>query len=56
MHSNKIIYINETKDRAVDEFEYEFDFKSNHIYSEKFPFSTWAKIMRKILSEKMKGY
>ena len=28
-----------------------FDFKSNHIYSDKFPFSTWAKIMRKILSE-----
>lgn len=52
MHSNKILYINETKERAVDEFEYEFDFKSNHIYSEKFPFSTWAKIMRKILSEK----
>ncbi len=39
-------------DIVEDEYQYDFDFKSNHIYSDKFPFSTWAKIMRKILSEK----
>lgn len=57
IHSNNTLNINQIKDRGVDdnridEFDYEFDFKSNHIYSEKFPFSTWAKIMRKILSKR----
>ena len=41
--------LNEVEKR--ESTKYEFDFKSNHIYSDKFPFSTWAKIMRKTLSE-----
>lgn len=35
--------------------EYFGDLKTNSIYSEKFPFSTWTKLMRKILSEQDKA-
>lgn len=45
INANKNVFVNENNDK------YTFDFKSNNICSDKFPFSIWAKLMRETLTE-----